>query len=356
MSIVTARYSVSGAETAPVGHSRLAASRSLAQDLICAAGVVLVGLLLSRPAAGLTVLWNVLIPIAPALLVVAPGLWRNICPMATVSLLPQRLGWSRRHIPSRRTAERLMAVAIAALLIVVPLRHLSLDFDGPLTAAMLLVAASIAFGAGTIFEGRSGWCASLCPIHPVERLYGFAPLKTLANHRCDGCSKCSTPCPDSTRSMTPLVAASGLGRRLGHVLVGGFVGFVWGWNQVPDMPGAIGVREMLSAYLWPFAGFALSLAGYALARRWLCRGKPDEATLARFYATAAVCAYYWYRLPALVGFGVFPETGLLCDLSATLPDWTPQALHAVSTSFLVWFLLMRTGPHSSWTKRPSETG
>ncbi|HEX8987573.1 MAG TPA: hypothetical protein VF816_06405 [Rhodocyclaceae bacterium] len=353
MPIVTARCSVAGAT--PIGRSRLATSWSLTQDLVGAAGVVLVGLLLFRPAAGLAVLWNVLIPIAPALLVVAPGLWRNICPMATVSLLPQRLGWSRRHVVTPRSADLLMVAGVAALLIVVPLRHLSLDLDGPLSAAMLLVAAGIAFGTGFIFEARGGWCASLCPIHPVERLYGFAPLKTFANRRCDGCRKCAIPCPDSTRSMTPLVCASSFGRRLGHALVGGFVGFVWGWNQVPDMPGAVGVPDALFAYAWPFAGAALSLASYALARRLLCRGKPDEARLARLYATAAVCAYYWYRLPALVGFGVFPETGLLCDLSATLPDWTPQALHTASTSLLLWFLLVRTAPASSWMKRPSKT-
>ena len=50
-----------------------------------------------KPALGLTLFWNVLIPVAPALLVVAAGVWRNICPLATVSHLPQNLGWSRRR-------------------------------------------------------------------------------------------------------------------------------------------------------------------------------------------------------------------------------------------------------------------
>ena len=38
-----------------------------------------------------------------------------------------------------------------------------------MTALMLLIAAGIAFALGIAFEWRSGWCASLCPIHPVEK-------------------------------------------------------------------------------------------------------------------------------------------------------------------------------------------
>src|SRR5690348_9035887 len=46
-------------------------------------GVVLVGLLLFWPPAGIALMWNFLIPVAPGLVTIAPGLWRNICPMAT---------------------------------------------------------------------------------------------------------------------------------------------------------------------------------------------------------------------------------------------------------------------------------
>src|SRR5690242_11199894 len=58
-------------------------------------GVVLVGLLLFWPAVGIALMWNFLIPIAPGLVTIAPGLWRNICPMATMHMLPYKLGLSR---------------------------------------------------------------------------------------------------------------------------------------------------------------------------------------------------------------------------------------------------------------------
>ena len=61
-----------------------------------AGGFALAGLLLIQPAAGIAIMWNIFIPAAPALVTVAPGLWRNICPMSTFSLLPKQFGLSRR--------------------------------------------------------------------------------------------------------------------------------------------------------------------------------------------------------------------------------------------------------------------
>ena len=40
--------------------------------------------------------------------------------------------------------------------------------------------------------------------------------------------------------------------------------------------------------------------------------------LPKVFAAAAVCTYYWYRLPALAGFGPHPGTGLLVDLTASV--------------------------------------
>ena len=56
--------------------------RVLQYFMLCV-GMVTVALLLIRPDLGIPLMWNVLIPAAPALVTIAPGLWRNICPMAT---------------------------------------------------------------------------------------------------------------------------------------------------------------------------------------------------------------------------------------------------------------------------------
>ena len=322
------------------------------QAVLLVAGVVLEGTLIVRPEIGVIILWNVLIPVAPALLVIAPGLWRNICPMATLSLLPRYLCLSHELVPSRWAADLLALLGFLALLLIVPLRHLALDISGPATALMLLLAATVAFALGIAFEWRSGWCTSLCPIHPVEKLYGFAPALTVGNARCQSCAKCSTPCPDSTQAMTPLVTGpSRLAKWLGQVLVGGFVGFIWGWYRLPDYPGPVATNDILAAYLWPLGGGAASLVAYAALRRQ-CRSRQARALLPRVFAAAAVSTYYWYRLPALVGYGPHPGTGMLYDLTGALPAWAPLASHLMTSAFFAWFLLLRARPKASWMVRP----
>lgn len=352
---------VDGAEATVQGHPRSSPLRHAAgegrwrgaQDAILAAGLVLVMLLILRPAIGLAVMWNVLIPVAPALIVVAPGVWRNVCPMATFSLIPRRLGISRGNILTRRRAGILALMGVSALFLIVPLRHISLNTNGPMTALMLVTAAGIAIAMGMAFEWRSGWCTSLCPIHPVEKLYGFSPAVTVRNARCVSCRRCTVPCPDSTRSMTAVVTGPlPLDRWLGHGLTGSFVGFIWGWYQLPDYQGPIGVSEIAVSYLLPFGGGLATLAAYTLLRKLLGGSKTTRNLLARVFAAAAVCTYYWYRLPALGGFGPHSGTGQLYDLTGLLPDWTPWLSHGLTTLFFVWFLIFRQGNNASWMTRP----
>ena len=309
------------------------------------------GLLLIDPPTGIAILWNILIPAAPALVTVAPGLWRNICPMSTFSLLPLQLGLSLRGKMPQWLAAGLALLSVIALFAIVPLRHVLLDVNGPATFAMLGVAAALAFGLGTLFECRSNWCTTLCPIHPVEKLYGTAPALSFKNARCDTCELCTVPCPDSTLTMTPAITAPNrLQRLLGNVLIGSFWGFVFGWYQVPDYGGHVGAAEILKTYLWPFGAALFSYLVYKLAERRFGKGE-GRRTLQAIFAAGAVSTYYWYRIPLLVGMGDFPGTGLLYDLSHVLPAWTPMASHAVTTSFFFWFLVLRQR-RASWQTRP----
>jgi Fe-S-cluster-containing hydrogenase component 2 len=326
---------------------------TVAQYIVLLAGMALVAALLLKPKIGLLIMWNMLIPIAPVLIVVAPGLWRNICPMATFSLIPRQLGFSAKRIPSRRAAALMMATGLAGLLIIVPLRHVSLNTDGVMTALMLLIAAVFAISTGAVFEWRSGWCNSLCPIHPVEKLYGFSPASSLSNARCDSCRKCTSPCPDSTRSMnSSITGPTRLEKIVGHFMIGGFAGFIWGWYRLPDYFGHAGIAKIGMAYFWSFTGALTTLTLYAAARTWLCRSKSDRALLVKVFATSAVSTYYWYRIPALVGFGPHPGTGLLYNLAHTVPDISLVS-HILTTSFFIWFLVIRDNPGTSWLKRPS---
>ncbi len=126
-------------------HRRIWAALQAGMFLV---GVTLIGLLLFWPAAGIALMWNFLIPVAPALVTIAPGLWRNICPMATFHMLPQNLGFARNMRMPPWGAAALSLTSVTLLFAVVPMRRIGLNVDGPLTALILLSAAVIAFTMG----------------------------------------------------------------------------------------------------------------------------------------------------------------------------------------------------------------
>ncbi len=301
-------------------------------------GVVLVGLLLFWPAVGLALMWNLLIPVAPALVTIAPGLWRNICPMATTHMLPQKLGIAQNMKMPEWGAAALSTISVVLLFIVVPMRRIGLNADGTMTAIMLLSAACVAFTMGSLFEMRSGWCTSLCPIHPVERLYGTNPAVSFKNARCNLCEACSNPCPDSTPEMTPTqTGPTRIQQWLGNFLVGSFPGFVWGWYQTPDhAPQDVGIPEIFAAYAWPFGAALVTYLLFRIGEQLLHDRQDALTTMHRIFAAAAISTYYWYRLPGP---------------AFLLPDWFPTVSHLITTPFFFWFLVLRA-PKVSWLTRP----
>lgn len=319
-----------------------------AQDVVLCMGVALVGALLFYPKLGLDLLWNGLIPVAPLLLVLFPGVWRNVCPLASFALLPQRFGWRMQRPMPQGLAPLLSLFGLIALLLIVPYRHVSLDRSASASALMLLLSGLVALLAGLLFGARSAWCNSLCPIHPAEKLYGSVPAWSPANARCLSCSKCSRPCPDSTRALNPTVTGpSRLERAIGHVMTGGFAGFVWGWYQVGDLLLPYTWFDVFVAYAWPFAGGLFSLTVYGLLYR---RFAALRRRMVRVFACAAVTLYYWYRLPELMGFGGHQETGMLVDWRV-YGDWLPWSARFLSTSFLIWFMLLRSAQAQPWLHR-----
>ena len=57
--------------------------------------LVVAGLLIAVPDTGLFVMWKVIIPTLPLLFMVAPGLWRNLCPLAASNQTPRALKLTR---------------------------------------------------------------------------------------------------------------------------------------------------------------------------------------------------------------------------------------------------------------------
>lgn len=234
---------------------------------------------------------------------------------------------------------------VAGLFGLIPLRHVLLNHNGTATALMLGGAGVAALIGGGRSVARGGWCTHGCPIHAVERLLGERPAVTLANARCGTCRRCVAVCPDSTPGMNPLVTRRGAERLMGHLFVGSFVGFIFGWNQVVDVtPGVtLSWAVIRHGYAWPWGSALVTLALYAGLRwRW------PKAT-PRLFALAAVCTYYWYRLPALAGFGPPQDTSALVDLRAY--PALPITVRLVSVCFFGWWWL-RSAPRRAWSLRP----
>jgi len=321
------------------------------QVLSWSLGFILLLVLVVSPPLGIDLFWNVLIPVAPALFVVAAGIWRNICPLAGVALLPRHLGFSRKRRLSIAEQGRVQLISVILLFLVVPVRHLLLDTSGPATAVVLVVLALAAFIAGTQFEWKSGWCSGLCPVSSVEKLYGQGVAVTPANAHCGVCKNCVLPCPDSIPAAHPLLQKKTTCHRLaGTLLVGGLPGFIWGWFHVPDYSGLISWNMTLNAFSWPYLGLAGSLLLFLGLQKYLAESRKE--LLVSIFAAAAVSLYYWYRLPALVGFGLFPGDGRLVDLTGILPAWSPMLLQVGALLFFGWWMLGRKPAEKGWTIRP----
>ena len=140
-----------------------------ARATVMAVTLALAGLLIFQPELGLKLFWGLAIPLLPALLVIAPGLWRQVCPMATMNQLPRLAGFGRAlELPPALKASA-FGIAVALFVGAVALRVPLLNHSGVLVGAGVLTVLVLAFVGGSVFKGRSGWCGTFCPLAPIQR-------------------------------------------------------------------------------------------------------------------------------------------------------------------------------------------
>ena len=87
-------------------------------------------------------------------------------------------------------------IAAGLFILFVSLRKVGLDDSGPASALLLLGALAGGFAGGMLLKGKSGWCSSICPLLPIQRLYGQTPYKLVANSHCAPCVGCTKSCYD----------------------------------------------------------------------------------------------------------------------------------------------------------------
>lgn len=320
------------------------------QILFWFVGIGLLLIMIFLPPLGVTLFWNILIPVAPALLVISTGIWRNICPLATTAMLPDRLGISQKKQLTSSQQQTLQVLGMIGLLLIIPLRHVLFNINGQATAVIIISLSVIAFSSGLIFERRSAWCSGLCPIHPVEKLYGSSVAFSLPNVQCNTCVKCSVPCPDSTKNLPPFALKSGKSKLFEILLVGAFPGYIWGWFQVPDYSATFELQNYYSIYAYPLLGGVVTLCLYLVLKN---RYQNNKKLIMNLFAAAAVSCYYWFRLPQLFGFSNLETNGVLVNLTRNLPAWSMSILNISTTAFFVWWMVIANKKYRSWSIRPA---
>jgi NADPH-dependent 2,4-dienoyl-CoA reductase/sulfur reductase-like enzyme/ferredoxin len=261
------------------------------------AAFVIVYLLVVEPQTGLFVLWNIAIPLVPAVFLIAPGLWRNVCPLAALNQFPRLAGFNRGLEHTRVIREYSYIIGIVALFGLVSMRKVLFNHDGAATAALIFGALALAFLGGVVFKGKSGWCSSICPLLPVQRLYGQSPLVTIANAHCRPCVGCTKNCYDFNPAVANLADQYDQDRHyVGYrrFFAAVFPGFLLAFYLQPDPP-AITVPRM---YLG-FAGYmGASLAFFATLDTF---AKVRANALVVLFAAAAFNIYCWFAAETLVG-------------------------------------------------------
>jgi NADPH-dependent 2,4-dienoyl-CoA reductase/sulfur reductase-like enzyme/ferredoxin len=257
--------------------------------------LIVVMLLIAAPDTGLFIMWKVVIPLLPLLFITAPGLWRNLCPLAASNQMPRWLGITKGLTPPAWLREYGYVIAISLFVGFVALRKLGMDDSGPWSALLLIGAMAGGFTGGIVLKGKSGWCSTMCPLLPVQRIYGQTPFVMVANSHCQPCVGCVKNCYDFNPRAAYLADLNDpdpywSGYR--KLFVGAFPGLIYAFFHVPDHPAA-SVGEILgriAVYMLVSAGSFLLLSSVA---------KVSAHKLTTLYGAIAFSIFYWDGAPNL---------------------------------------------------------
>jgi hypothetical protein len=258
---------------------------------------VLLAFLMATPELALTALWYVVIPVLPATFFLSPALWRGICPLATLNELGNRIGTQRALSP--KMAAVLGTAGLVLFHIMVPGRRVLFNQDGLALVVTVALVGVLAVVLGAVWSVRSAFCNALCPVLPVELLYGHAPLVSLRRGRCTTCTVC-TPrgCIDLSEQKT-ILQVLGPARRTNAwlltpfgIFIASLPGFVVGYSLLSDGPLATVAQVYLTT-------LGYSLLSYVVTVVVVAAFKLSVSRAILLLATTAGGLYYWFAGPAI---------------------------------------------------------
>jgi nitrite reductase (NADH) large subunit len=243
------------------------------------------------PDDALYVMWKVVIPALPLLWLVAPGLWRNVCPLSSSNQTPRVLGLSKALTAPAWLKEYGFVIAAGLFVLFVSLRKVGLDDSGPASALLLLAALSGGFVGGMLLKGKSGWCSSICPLLPIQRLYGQTPYKLVANSHCAPCVGCTKSCYDfnpRVAYLADLNDADPYWSGYRKLFAAAFPGLVVAFFTLPEARGG---AEIASLYGQLALYLAVSIAAFFTLDSLL---KVSTHTVTTLFGAAGFSLFYWH--------------------------------------------------------------
>jgi nitrite reductase (NADH) large subunit len=260
--------------------------------------LLVVGLLIAWPTEGLKLWWGLLVPCLPLVWFLVPGFWRNVCPLAAVNQFPRRTGATFAITAPAWWKEYAPVFGMFALLTAVAARPFFFNTNAIATAALIGGAFVFAFIGGVVFKGKSGWCSSICPLLPVQRLYGQTPFVTIPNSHCRPCVGCTKNCYD----FNPRVAwLADLHDEDQHwtayrlFFTGAFLGIVVAYFTLPpDLP-------KWESSAWFLLAVILGVGSFYMLHTFL---KVSVNKLTAVYAASAISVFYWYASPILAATAI----------------------------------------------------
>jgi nitrite reductase (NADH) large subunit len=281
-----------------------------------------------RPAGGLFAFFKVIVPLLPILFFTAPGLWRNICPLASSNQAPRVLGFTRALTPPEWLRRYGYVISIVLFFGITSTRIALWNTNGQALGALLSLTILNAFVAGIAFKGKSGWCSSICPLLPLQRVYGQTPFAKVPNSHCQPCVGCTKNCYDfrpSVAYQADMHEADPNWTAPRKLFVSALPGFVLGFFLLVHASGPL-PQIYLKLALYFIGSIGLFYALQALLPVTL------NMTIA-LWASVAINIFYWFS-------GIILEDSFDTITGVRL-SWLRWAIRAL-VLFLSLFWIART--------------